>query len=416
MKKITTFILLFVVSIAQNNKIMEAFAIQVVNNDTLYIDIFLKRLVPTVFSLGAANFSLYVNNNALDLSNAELKEIGPWSMNLNPADYTGPDYLYKDNFFTVNILPITASSGNGTIVDTNLTKLCRVAIPILDASQTNTLKWRIAPIAIHKWTYENITDSVLFTLGNPTINLCSAPTEPIIYASSNVACQQTVVYIDSTSAIEYEIYKDGNLLSNINVDTFVVTSPGTYYVIAKNYACSSVPSNSITIEIHSPLSTPTITLQGDSLVCTNCDGQDIQTYQWLLNGSPINNINSPTLSNLTPGIYQLKIINACGEKLSNTYEYIITRTSIEVYGTKIIAYPVPADKNLNILFSSNEPQNVNLSMFNTIGEKILDIYEGLIQNETKNISINTSELASGTYFIKGEVSNKPLSLKIIVVH
>ncbi len=405
---------------AQQGKIMEANAVQYVSQDSLIIELRLRRLTPTPFALGAANFSLYFNENALDIQNATFETSSPWDASQNASDYLSMDIKKLSDFFVVNTLTITASTGTGSIVDTAFTRLTRIAIPILDPSQTSNLAWRTAPIAILNWEEKVITPQVLFTLDTSNMNLCFSPETPVISFVGNTSktleiCQgnSLIINIDSTSAVQYEVYKDGQLWAQISQDSFLVNEAGEYYVLAKNYACASDTSRKLYVNVIAPLTQPQIIKQGDTLFCANCEGQDVQSYQWFLNGQPVG--TGSFITDLQNGFYTLQISNSCGSQISEIFDNTVTKTNIIVEGGEIMLFPNPVLKDFTVKTSLRKSAFVSYELYDEYGRFVKQIYNGKMQAGTNFLSVDASPLASGAYFLKIKINNlETQPLKIIV--
>ncbi len=422
MKRFLFHILFFGFFLTANaQKIVEANALQYVSEDSLIIEIRLKLLASAPLSLGAANFSLYFNSDALDIQNATFDVASPWEASQNPTDYLATDIKKLNNFFVVNTLPITSSTGSGSPVDTTFTRLARIAIPITDASQTSDLAWRTLPIAVLDWDENIITPQVLFTLNTTSMTLCSSPETPVLTFSGNSAqtveiCQGSSVTMrmDSSVANEYEVYKNGQLVMQITQDSFVVTEAGEYFVIAKNYACASDTSQKLYVNVINPLTQPQIVKQGDTLFCANCQGQGIKNYQWYFNGQPVG--NGSFITNLQSGLYTLEISNTCGNKISEVFDNIATKTTLVLNGTgEVTLFPNPAFDNFYIKTSLKKSAFLEYKIYDEHGKFIMEVFSGKAQTGTSLRPVDASKLSSGMYFLKVKVNQNPeQTLKFII--
>lgn len=69
------------------------------------------------------------------------------------------------------------------------------------------------------------------------------------------------------------------------------------------------------------------------------------------------------------------------------------------------AYPNPFNPSTSFTLSLNKPQNVAIKVFNTLGQEVASVHEGILGANTKHaFSFEAKGLTSGTYFIqvKGE--------------
>ncbi len=76
------------------------------------------------------------------------------------------------------------------------------------------------------------------------------------------------------------------------------------------------------------------------------------------------------------------------------------------------AYPNPFNNKLNIDITSKNNENINLTLFNTIGEVIFR--KAILQNNHQIITINTENYPSGVYFCKIEGKNTNFVKKVVL--
>lgn len=77
--------------------------------------------------------------------------------------------------------------------------------------------------------------------------------------------------------------------------------------------------------------------------------------------------------------------------------------------------PNPLNISGNISVVSNETTNLKLSIFNSAGKFINYVYNGLVSQGETTLSIQTSELPSGQYFLRAETISESKSIIINVV-
>jgi len=68
-------------------------------------------------------------------------------------------------------------------------------------------------------------------------------------------------------------------------------------------------------------------------------------------------------------------------------------------------YPNPFNSETNIKFELFEESFVQLSLYNVLGEKLLNLYEGIVNKGTNELSFNFNNLNSGVYFISIEIKS-----------
>jgi hypothetical protein len=63
-------------------------------------------------------------------------------------------------------------------------------------------------------------------------------------------------------------------------------------------------------------------------------------------------------------------------------------------------YPNPFNPTTNIRFSLAERSEVQLSVFNVLGEKVADLVNGTLDNGVHEVTFNAGNLSSGIYFYR----------------
>jgi hypothetical protein len=77
-------------------------------------------------------------------------------------------------------------------------------------------------------------------------------------------------------------------------------------------------------------------------------------------------------------------------------------------------YPNPTNNSTNIAFNLTKDQNVNLEVYNMLGEKVYSNNQGMIPSGQHIISINASNLQNGIYFVRFTADNVPTTQKLII--
>ncbi len=119
--------------------------------------------------------------------------------------------------------------------------------------------------------------------------------------------------------------------------------------------------------------------------------------------------------NEKPGtfLYRLKQIDFDG-----TFSYS-NEIEIEVTGPKDFAlyqnYPNPFNPNTTIKFALPIKTNLSLSVYNTLGEKVAEIFNGELEEGYHEMMFNASGLSSGIYFYKIESENYSATKKLMLL-
>jgi gliding motility-associated-like protein len=133
-------------------------------------------------------------------------------------------------------------------------------------------------------------------LNNPTVTSTSG---------NNTICAGSSLTLTSSPAQTYQWFRDGAILTGETGQSINITQAGSYTVSVSGGNCAATSSAFVVTEFN-----PVIVSQGGSTqicngnpVIMNVSGGD--SYQWLLNGNPINGATSATYSASTAGNYSV---------------------------------------------------------------------------------------------------------------
>jgi hypothetical protein len=117
------------------------------------------------------------------------------------------------------------------------------------------------------------------------------------------------------------------------------------------------------------------------------------TYQWYMNGLPMQGENNQSLQPSGSGSYQVQITDAggCDSELSAPYDYEATGTAENNQGSSVKIYPVPTSGPVNIDESLVLEDIEKITIFDRSGRAILE--SGPVR------SIDLSEYENGIYFL-----------------
>jgi len=107
----------------------------------------------------------------------------------------------------------------------------------------------------------------------------------------------------------------------------------------------------------------------------------------------------------------------CGTKTLTTYQSYINITStssVPEYGNEnnAFVYPVPFSNKLNIDFTTQKPENVNIFLIDASGRVLISQKVNSISG-ANNTEINTTQLSSGIYILNIETSNGIIRKQIV---
>jgi hypothetical protein len=80
-------------------------------------------------------------------------------------------------------------------------------------------------------------------------------------------------------------------------------------------------------------------------------------------------------------------------------------------------YPVPSSGELNVVFSHGNRQGYNVEVYNSIGQLVLPLEEGMTgESGSTLIKLEGKDLSSGVYLLKVKVGEEVFSEKVIIQH
>jgi len=79
------------------------------------------------------------------------------------------------------------------------------------------------------------------------------------------------------------------------------------------------------------------------------------------------------------------------------------------------AYPNPFNSTTTIRYNLPLPSNVALTIYDPLGNSIVNLFKGYRQAGFHNINMTASDLASGLYFVRLEVGGEIQTQKILLI-
>jgi Secretion system C-terminal sorting domain len=119
--------------------------------------------------------------------------------------------------------------------------------------------------------------------------------------------------------------------------------------------------------------------------------------------------------NLTGGtkyIYRLKQIDNDGQyQYSKEIEVKVVPNQYTLYQN----YPNPFNPTTTIKFNLPQAAEVNLTVYNILGEKVMTLANGMLEAGFHSVEFNASNLASGTYIYRLQASNFVETKKMMLI-
>jgi len=154
---------------------------------------------------------------------------------------------------------------------------------------------------------------------------------------------------------------------------------------------------------------PAITQNGTVLSSNFTSGN-----QWYLNGAPVSGATAQTFSPKQSGNYTVGIATATGcVSFSDKFVYVVTSNNPGGGDIGLTVFPVPANDQLNIVFSASSATTMTISAVNTAG-KTSTLQEQSIPQGNFSAVLDTSHLPPGTYVLKVLLGSKKYARKVII--
>jgi hypothetical protein len=256
------------------------------------------------------------------------------------------------------------------------------------------------------------------------------PISPITALPSNNICgnDKMTLYIPGSAdtSLQYQWYQNDTTIINGATDTMYVVPTPTIFPLNTSYSvkvtnpatgCASI-SPGISVTIREPLPSSF----SNSGISTNVLNGSLTTffggftYQWLLNGTPLNPGGSG--QSLTPavnGSYSLIATNSAGcSDTSNTI--VVQNVSVEnVLNLEpfVQVYPNPTDGHFNVNVQMPVSGDVQISLVNMVGAQV---FSDILRNQqgafVKNYALN--QLSKGVYILNISLPEGTVKKRIIV--
>jgi len=181
------------------------------------------------------------------------------------------------------------------------------------------------------------------------------------------------------------------------------TVPGFYTdVFSTEFGCDSIVVTNL-VAVNNP--TPVITQVG-----VNIQTGSYVSYQWLLNGNPIDGANAQQWEPLTNGTYTVFVVDANGcEGLSAPFQ-VITVSVETLSDSGVLVFPNPTSGEVFVQWSSSI-SNPIVQVLDATG-RIVEVRSSIVENR---ISINLSGYARGSYMIRIISDENNFTTRVVVM-
>ncbi len=192
--------------------------------------------------------------------------------------------------------------------------------------------------------------------------------------------------------------------------TNAATTPQAYYyyfydLTVKSAGCAAAARTAV------PVIKPQIAATGAVLTSNFNNGN-----QWYLNGVFIQGATAQTYQPKVSGTYRVEVTTAAGcISPSDEINFTLPATESPLTDINLILYPVPTNSVLNLGFELYEKGDLQLSIWNSIGQQVYQNSSAVSVFGKYDSSINTSRLPSGNYVLRIKIGSKNYSKKFMIV-
>ena len=288
---------------------------------------------------------------------------------------------------------------------------------------------------------DSITISVIASVGNLNIAEIQGETDSSPYADQYVT---TSGYVMAKNSNGFFLQDAAAAWSGIWVIDFgnANTSVGDYIELdgqVKEYydlteldisdgSSNIISSNNMLFD---PIVITQVTEAYESVLVTVsgvCDGLPNEYGEWILSGITIDDYlygadwgnfspivgNEYTITGPLNYAYSLFRVNPRGAE--DIQEGILSNSELINDFSVLSAYPNPFNPTITIQFSTEITQNIEVSIYDLMGQKVDVIYNDLVQTNTlKSLVWDASDFSSGDYFVSLKTENFTKSHKITLI-
>jgi len=220
---------------------------------------------------------------------------------------------------------------------------------------------------------------------------------------------------DAPTGYTYQWYLDDIPIEGATDMTLTITEEGTYtveYVSGDESVCLQ-PSPFLNIASLTNPIFPLISNIGNTLMVTVSNENYDYTYQWYLNGSPIQGANLVTYEATESGIYTVEAtydFYGCTET-SPELEFMLVNTDDIIGLNTFEVSPIPVKDVLNIYLATTEKLDLTLQIQNIQGQILLKKEKTITGNWSDTFDM--SHLPSGIYFLTIQSENDIIVKKLL---
>ena len=330
-----------------------------------------------------------------------IKSSGSFTVNV-----TSPLGCYASSQATVvvvNPLPLSNITVSGN------TTFCQGDSVKLTASTASTYNWSNGKSTQTIYVKNSGSYSVTITDGNScsaksasvAVTVNPLPLANITSGGPLAFCFGEFVKLTSSPAQSY-FWSNGSTAQSVNA-----SYAGTYSVTIKDgNACSA--SASVVVTVYSLPAMPIISQSGNVL-----SSSAAVSYQWNLEGAPISGATNQSYTATVKGNYTVTITNANGCKNTSDPHYtgIIGIDEISILDNLSLS-PNPFNEAFYLTYSLHKKCQIEAALYDVSGQLILVLHDEIELPGEHRIEYK-GDLAAGFYFLKLQIDNQRMMIKIL---
>ena len=271
-----------------------------------------------------------------------------------------------------------------------------------------------SPASTTTYTVTMVDGNTCTETASVTITVETEPTV-IITPSNPVICAGESVTLAGSGAQSYN-WNTGATSASITVSP---TNQTTYTVIGSNGVCQGAAvSTTISVNLAPVIiagSDQTLIVAGGTINFSNA-GSGATSYSWSFGDGGSSNIGSPSHTYTTAGTYTVILTGTLGNcSSSDTITINVGFTGLEEVNLEesVNLYPNPSSGEFNLSLNFAIKQDVEIRIFNTIGELLLS--KTMNNTSSSVVEFNLNNNAEGFYFVNIKTNNESITKRISII-
>ena len=271
-----------------------------------------------------------------------------------------------------------------------------------------------SPASTTTYTVTMVDGSACTETASVTITVETEPTV-IITPSNPVICAGESVTLAASGAQSYN-WNTGATSASITVSP---TNQTTYTVIGSNGVCQGAAvSTTISVNLAPVIiagSDQTLIVAGGTINFSNA-GSGATSYSWSFGDGTSSTLGSPSHTYTTAGTYTVILTGTLGNcSSSDTITINVGFTGLEEVNLEesVNLYPNPSNGEFNLSLNFAIEQDVEIRIFNTIGELLAS--KTMNNTSSSVIEFNLNDNAEGFYFVNIKTNNESITKRISII-